>query len=159
MRPQPTPRLPPTALASREPTQPEGMCSATLSGNKPAAAERPQGPVRGTARGGLSLSSGTKGGWWGARSGAWGNLQLPCSGTCGPGASARWHVHHRTRTRCCGGPVPHGAGIDRRGRRRAGHPTQPRKRHEQTERGRDGAPCGHCHVPPAARPSAGPLPH
>lgn len=33
------------------------MCSATLSGNKPAAAERPQGPVRGTARGGLSLSS------------------------------------------------------------------------------------------------------
>lgn len=40
---------PPTALAGREPTQPEGMCSATLSGNKPAAAERPQGPARGTA--------------------------------------------------------------------------------------------------------------
>lgn len=35
----------------------KGMCSATLSGNKPAAAERPRGPVRGTARGGLSLSS------------------------------------------------------------------------------------------------------
>lgn len=63
MCPQPAPRLPPTALASREPTQPEGMCSATLSGNKPAAAERPRGPVRGTARAGLSLSSGTEGGW------------------------------------------------------------------------------------------------
>lgn len=33
-------------------------------------------------------------------------MQLPRSGTCGPGASTRWHVHHRTRTRCCGGPVP-----------------------------------------------------
>lgn len=32
-------------------------CARQLSGNKPAAAERPRGPVRGTARGGLSLSS------------------------------------------------------------------------------------------------------
>lgn len=64
---------PPTALSGWEPTQPEGMCSATLSGNKPAAAERPRGPARGTARPvgtagtrrGLSLSSGTKGGWIG----------------------------------------------------------------------------------------------
>lgn len=39
-----------TALAGREPTQPEGMCSARLSGNKPAAAEHPRGPARGTAR-------------------------------------------------------------------------------------------------------------
>lgn len=59
-------------------------------------------------------------GWWGVGSGAWGNLQLSCSGTCGLGASARWHIHSRQRTRCCGGPVPGGAGIVRRGRGRAG---------------------------------------
>lgn len=90
---------PPTALAGREPTQPEGMCSATLSGNKPAAAERPQGPARGTAwpvgtvgtwgGGGPKPQLGNQGrpGWGrrGAGSGAWGNLQLPCSGTSGRG--------------------------------------------------------------------------
>lgn len=171
---------PPTALAGWEPTQPEGTCSATLSGNKPAAAERPRGPARGTAR-----PAGTVG-TWGAKprlgnrgrpdgvggergQGPGGNLQLPCSGTCGPGASARWHVHRRQRTRCCGGPVPGGAGIGRRGRGRAGHPTQPRKRHEQVGRGRDGT--GLCAdtvtslllpaCPPGPRPTEGspPGPH
>lgn len=54
---------PPTALAGWEPTQPEGTCSATLSGNKPAAAERPRGPARGTAR-----PAGTVGTWGGQAS-------------------------------------------------------------------------------------------
>lgn len=168
---------PPTALAGREPTQPEGMCSATLSGNKPAAAERPQGPVRGTARpvgtvgtwgaGGAQASARepreARMGMEGSRVRGLGQFAAPLLGYLGPGASARWHVHRRQWTRCCGGPGHGGAGIGRRGRGRgrAGHPTQPRKRHEQTGRGVgwDMAPRGHCHLPPAASPPAGPPPH
>jgi len=87
---------------------------------------------------GPSLSSGTEGARWAWRGAGLGNLQLPCSGTCGLGASARWRIHRRQWTRCRGGPVLDGAGIGRRGQGRAGHLTQPRKRHEQTGQGRAG---------------------
>lgn len=145
--------LPPQRLPPNCPGQPGahpagGMCSATLSGNKPAAAERLRGPARGTARPagtvgmwGPSLSSGTEGGRTGSEGSGvrgLGQFAAPLLGYLGPGASARWHVHRRQWTRCCGGPGPGGAGIGRRGRGRAGHPTQPPKRHEQTGRGWDG---------------------
>lgn len=169
-----------TALAGREPTQPEGMCSARLSGNKPAAVEHPRGPARGTARpaacgdrghAGAEPQLGNRGrpeGMGGEQGRGPGPIcsspaQVPV-GRGGGGASARWHVHRRQWTRCCGGPGPSGAGIGRRGWGRAGHPTHPRKRHEQTGRGRDGtrwdamgrggAPLGRCHLPPAACPPA-----
>lgn len=169
------PSPPQTALAGREPTQPEGMCSATLSGNKPAAAERPWGPARGTAR--PMGTVGTSGGGCqasarepreagrgrrGAGSGAWGNSQLPCSGTCGPGR---------------GGPARAGTSTAGNGRGAAaglalvelesvggagaglGIPPSPARgtsRGDGDGMGWDAAPRGHCHLPPAARPPAGP---
>lgn len=157
-----TPSARPVAAPDCEPTQPEGMRSATLSGNKPAAAERPRGPARGTGSAGtagtrgLSLSTGT-GGAGGERAGGPGPIcRSPAPGTCGSGASARWHVHRRQWTRCCGTPGPGGAGTGRWCWGRAGHPTHPREARADgmgTRRdgtGRDGG-SARCHLPPAAR--------
>lgn len=86
---------PPTALASREPTQPEG-CARQLSqatsqlllsvcGDRRGARHGPRGPWacggQASAREPREAGRGRRG----AGSGAWGNLQLPCSGTLGRG--------------------------------------------------------------------------
>lgn len=85
-RPQPAPWLPPTA----NPPSQRGRAR-QLSGNKPAAAEHPQGPARGTGSAGtagtrgLSLSMGT-GGAGGKRAGGPGPIyRSPAPGTCGSG--------------------------------------------------------------------------
>lgn len=140
------------------------MRSATLSGNKPAAAERPRGPARGTGSAGtvgtrgLSLSTGT-GGAGGERAGGPGPIcRSPAPGTCGSGASARWHVHRRQWTRCCGTPGPGGAGTGRWCWGRAGHPTHPREaRADGTGTRRDGTGRGLCTLsPPSCCPPTRP---
>lgn len=94
---------------------------------------------------GLSLNSGTGGG---RRGGGWEE-----SGVGDPGRFAAPLLRYlwvgggpaRAGTSTAGNGrgaaarlAPVGAGIGRRGWGRAGHPTRPRKRHEQTGRGRDG---------------------
>lgn len=80
----------------------------------------------------------------------------PAPGTCGSGASARWHVHRRQWTRCCGTPGPGGDGTGRWCLGRAGHPTHPREARADgmgTGWGRDGG-SARCHLPPAAHQPA-----
>lgn len=127
---------------------------------------------------GLSLSSGTGGGRRGGVGGERGRGPRPiCSSPAQVpvgrgGASARWHVHRRQWTRCCGAPGPGGswnrsAGL---GQGRASHPSPQEARADGTgtgwdAMGRDGTGWGELRVGavtsllPPARPPAGPLPH
>lgn len=156
---------PPTALSGREPTQPEGMCSATLSGNKPAAAERPRGPARGTAGpwapGGAEPQLGNRGrldrvgGERGQGSGAicssparvpvgWGPAHTGTS-TAGNGRGAAAGL----------APVELESVVGARAV--PGFPPSPARGTSRRDGDGNGAPHRHCHLPPAARPP-GPCP-
>lgn len=146
---------PPTALAGREPTQPEGMCSATLSGNKPAAAERPQGPWGAEPQLGIG---GRPDGFGGERDQGHGAIcSSPARVPVGRGPARAGTSTAGDRHGAVAGPSPVELGSVSGAGAGLGHPTQPCKRHQQAGWGRDGAPHGCCHLPLAARP-LGPCP-